>query len=146
QVARYYESLAERPVLTPTTSAALRASLDEPLPQEGADFDALLRITDQVMARYTRHSAHPRFFGYVSSPGTPVTALGSMLAAAYNVNVTCWRSAPAGTELEHVTIGWLKEIVGYPSEAGGLLTSGGSMANFAALAAARSAKARGNVV
>jgi len=146
QIAEYYDTLADRPVLVPTTSQALRASLEEALPQEGTDFDSLLRTLDDVIARYSRHSAHPRFFGYVSSPGTPVTSVGSMLASAMNINVTCWRSGPAATDLEHVTIDWLKEILGYPRQAGGLLVSGGSMANFAALAAARSAKAQYNVV
>ena len=146
RLAAYYESLPTRPVLVPTTSAALRELVDEPLPREGADFDALLDTIDDVIARHTRHSAHPRFFGYISSPGTAVNSLGSMLAAALNINVTCWRSAPAGTEIEHVTINWLKEMLGYPPDAAGLFTSGGSMANFAALAAARSAKATANVV
>ena len=146
QIAAYYDSLAARPVLVPTTSQALRAVLDEPLPQEGADFDSLLKTLDDVIARYSRHSAHPRFFGYISSPGTPVTSVGSMIASALNINVTCWRSGPAATDLEHVTIDWLKDILGYPRSAGGLLVSGGSMANFAALAAARSAKTTGNVV
>ncbi|SPF43502.1 Pyridoxal-dependent decarboxylase [Candidatus Sulfopaludibacter sp. SbA4] len=146
RVAAYYESLPTRPVLIPTTSAAIRELIDEPLPQAGVDFDTLLDTVDDVIARFTRHSAHPRFFGYISSPGTPVTSLGSMLAAALNVNVTCWRSAPAGTEIERLTINWLKEMLGYPAEAAGLFTSGGSMANFAGLAAARSAKAPANVV
>jgi glutamate/tyrosine decarboxylase-like PLP-dependent enzyme len=69
-----------------------------------------------------------------------------MIQSAFNVNVTAWRSGPAAAELEHVTINWLKEMLGYPKDAIGLFTSGGSMANFAALAAARSAKAPGNVV
>jgi glutamate/tyrosine decarboxylase-like PLP-dependent enzyme len=146
RVEAYYQSLADRPVLVPTTSAALREQLDEPLPQEGVSFDALLETVENVVARFSRHSAHSRFFGYISSPGTPVTAFGSMLAAALNVNVTCWRSAPSGTELEHLTINWLKEMLGCPAKSGGLFTSGGSMANFAALAAARSAKAPANVV
>ncbi len=146
QIAGYYEGLAGRPVLVPTTSRALRDLLDEPLPQAGVPFDILLKTLDEVVARYSRHSAHPRFFGYISSPGTPVTAIGSMLAAALNTNVTCWRSGPAATDLEHLTIDWMKQILGYPAEAGGLLVSGGSMANFAALAAARSAHATGNVV
>jgi glutamate/tyrosine decarboxylase-like PLP-dependent enzyme len=145
-VAVYYDTIGERPVLVPTTSRALRDLLDEPLPQAGTDFETLLKTLDDVIARYSRHSAHPRFFGYVSSPGTPVTSVGSMLAAALNINVTCWRSGPAATDLEHLTIDWMKEILGYPAQAGGLLVSGGSMANFAALAAARSAKAPGNVV
>jgi aromatic-L-amino-acid decarboxylase len=146
RVALYYETLAARPVVVPSTSQAIRALLDEPLPQAGTDFSTLLDTFDNAIAQFSRHNGHPRFFGYVSSPGTPVTAVGSMLGASLNANLTCWRSAPAGTELEHVTINWLKEMLGYPAEAGGLFTSGGSMANFAALAAARSAKAPANVV
>ncbi len=146
RVAAYYESLPGRPVLEPTSSAALRTQLEEPLPQAGAGFEELVQKLEEIVVRYSRHSAHPRFFGYVSSPGTAVTALGSLLAGAWNVNVTCWRSAPPATEMEHVTVNWLKEMLGYPAAAGGLFTSGGSMANFAALAAARSAKAPGDVV
>ena len=146
RIVDYYGMLRERPLLVPTTAEALRASLEEPLPREGTDFASLLAALEDVVVRYSRHNAHPRFFGYISSPGTPVTAVGSMLAAALNINVTCWRSAPAATELEHVTIGWLKQMLGYPEEAGGLLVSGGSMANFAAMAAARTAKAGIDVV
>ncbi|HEY1341086.1 MAG TPA: aminotransferase class V-fold PLP-dependent enzyme [Bryobacteraceae bacterium] len=145
-IARYYEGLPERPVVVPTTAAALRKRLEEPLPRAGSDFAALLAEFDRLIAGYSRHNAHPRFFGYVSSPGTPVASIGSMLAAALNINVTCWRSGPAATELEHVAVSWLKEILGYPADSAGLLVSGGSMANFAALAAARSAKAPVNVV
>ncbi len=146
RVVAYYETLPARPVVIPSTSQAIRAQLEEPLPQAGCDFVALLDTFDQVIARFSRHNGHPRFFGYISSPGTPVTAVGSMLAGALNANLTCWRSAPAGTELEHITINWLKEILGYPAEAAGLFTSGGSMANLAALAAARSARSPANVV
>ena len=75
-----------------------------------------------------------------------MTALGSLISAALNVNVTCWRSGPAAAELELLTVRWLKEMLGYPAHAAGLLVSGGSMANFAGLAAARSARAPANVV
>jgi glutamate/tyrosine decarboxylase-like PLP-dependent enzyme len=85
-------------------------------------------------------------FGYITSAGTPLSALGSMIESAFNFNVTCWRSGPAATELELVTVNWLKEMLGYPASAAGILVSGGSTANFAALAAARSAKAGVNVV
>ncbi|HYW42753.1 MAG TPA: aminotransferase class V-fold PLP-dependent enzyme [Bryobacteraceae bacterium] len=146
RLAAFYESLPGRPVFVPTTSAALREQLDERLPQSGSDFSALLDTLENVVVRYNRQSAHPRLFGYLCSPGTPVNAVAAMLQAAWNINVTCWRSAPSATEMEHVTINWLKEMLGYPAEAVGVLTSGGSMANFAGLAAARSAKAPGNVV
>src|SRR5690242_1692484 len=102
-MARYYEGLPSRPVVLPTTSAVLRECLDEPLPRSGSDFDALLAEFDRLIAGYSRHNGHPRFFGYVSSPGTAVASIGSLLAAALNINVTCWRSGPAATEVEHVT-------------------------------------------
>jgi glutamate/tyrosine decarboxylase-like PLP-dependent enzyme len=98
-----------------------------------------------VVGEFSRHNGHPRFFGYVSSPGLPVASIGSMIAAAFNINVTCWRSGPAAAEMELLCIRWLKEMLGYPADGAGLLVSGGSMANFAGIAAARSAKAPGNV-
>jgi glutamate/tyrosine decarboxylase-like PLP-dependent enzyme len=149
-VVSYYESLAAgrpaiRPVVRPTTSAHLRGLLDEPLPQEGVPLPQALAILKDVAVEFSRHSAHPRFFGYVSSPGTAVNAMGSMVAAALNINVTGWRSAPVGTEIERLTIRWLCQMIGFPEDAGGLLLSGGSLANFAGLAAARS-KAPGDIV
>lgn len=145
-VAEYYGSLNTRPVLEPASSELLRATVAEPLPREGAAFDDLLTTLRDVVIRYSRHNGHPRFFGYVASPGTPIASLGSLLGAAMAVNVTAWRSAPVATELEHVTVGWLKEMLGYPASAMGLLVSGGSMANFSGLAAAVAAKAPGNVL
>jgi aromatic-L-amino-acid/L-tryptophan decarboxylase len=145
-VADYYASLANRPVFVPSTAAAIRKLVDQPLPQSGAAFPQLLDVIRDVVSRYNRHSAHPRCFGYICSPGAPIAAIGHMIAAALNINVTCWRSSPSGTEIEHVVVNWLKEMLGYPADAAGLLVSGGSMANFAALAAARSAKAPGDVV
>ena len=145
-VVSYYESLtAGRPVLNPTTSANLRGILDEPLPQEGAAFHDVLGTLSQTAIEFSRHSAHPRFFGYVSSPGTAINAVGSLVAAALNINVTGWRSAPVGAEIERLAIRWLAEMIGFPRECGGLLVSGGSTANFAGIAAARSAKAPGDV-
>jgi len=145
-VAEYYGSLAYQPVFVPSTAEAIRKLVEEPLPQSGAAFPELLGVIRDVVSRYNRHSAHPRCFGYICSPGAPITAISHMIAAALNINLTCWRSAPSGTEIEHVAVNWLKEMLGYPADAAGLLVSGGSMANFAALAAARSAKAPGNAV
>lgn len=142
-MAAYYASVPGRPLLVPTTSAALRQALAEPLPREGSDFASLLATVRDVVLDNSRHNSHPRFFGYVASPGTPVAALGQMLEAAFNINVTSWRSAPAATEMEHLVIDWLKEMLGYPAGAAGLFVSGGSMANFAGLAAMRSAKIPG---
>ncbi len=138
-VERYFTELSAMPAMPATTSAGLRELLSEPLPQEGTTPDAALAVIRDVVYPLSRHKGHPRFFGYVASPGTPAAAVGDLLTAGLNANVTAWRSAPAGAELEHVVINWFKSIVGFDASATGLLVSGGSMANLSGLAAARTA-------
>src|SRR5262245_53153266 len=135
--ARYYEALRDVPVYPRTSAAELKELLEEPLPQEGRDFAQLMRIVRDVIAPNGRHNGHPRFFGYASAPGTAVAAVADFLASVLNPNLTAWRSAPAPTQLERVTIDWIRQALGCEPGAGGLFTSGGSMANFAGLAAAR---------
>jgi aromatic-L-amino-acid/L-tryptophan decarboxylase len=138
-VERYYDRLPYTPVMPVTTAREVRELLNEPLPQQaGTASDALAVIRD-VVYPLSRHNGHPRFFGYVASPGTAAAAIGDLLAAGLNANVTSWRSAPAAAGMEHLVIDWVKTMIGYCPDATGLLVSGGSMANFAALAAARTA-------
>jgi glutamate/tyrosine decarboxylase-like PLP-dependent enzyme len=75
-------------------------------------------------------------FGYVQSSGSFAGAAADFLASALNQNVTSWRSAPSATTIEHQTIDWLKEMVGFDPKGSGILLSGGSFANFAGIAAA----------
>jgi aromatic-L-amino-acid/L-tryptophan decarboxylase len=141
-VADYWDGLDDRPVAPETTSAALRAVLDAPLPRAGGDFEETLACVRDVILAGSRHNAHRRMFGYVSSPGTPVAAFADLIASALNANVTAWRSAPAPAEVERLTVRWIGEILGFPV-AEGLFVSGGSMANLCGLAAARDAVAPG---
>ena len=136
----HYESLSSIRVAPETTSAAIRAKLVEPLPQQPATGEELLATIRDVVIPATRHNGNPRFFGYVASPGTAIAAIGDMLTAMLSSNVTGWRSAPAATEIEQLVVDWFKQMLGYPADAFGILTSGGSMANFAALATARTVK------
>ncbi|MGH3716284.1 MAG: pyridoxal phosphate-dependent decarboxylase family protein [Micromonosporaceae bacterium] len=136
-VVDYHAALRELPVAPRTTAAELKQALAEPLPRQGRDFAQLLDIFREVVVPGSRHNGHPRFFGYVSAPGTAVASVADLLASALNANLPAWRSAPAATELEHIAIDWIREALGMPAGAGGLFMSGGSMANFTALAAAR---------
>ncbi|WP_328418042.1 aspartate aminotransferase family protein [Micromonospora sp. NBC_00389] len=136
-VTAHHDSIRDLPIAPRTSAAALKETLAEPLPVEGRDFADLLRVFREVVVPGTRHNGHPRFFGYVSAPGTAVASVADFLASALNANLTAWRSAPAPAELEHVAIDWIKEALGCDPGAGGLFMSGGSMANFTALAAAR---------
>jgi glutamate/tyrosine decarboxylase-like PLP-dependent enzyme len=75
----------------------------------------------------------------------PIGMLGDLLAAAVNPNVGAWMLSPAATEIESQTVRWIAELIGYPPECGGLLVSGGNMANIVCFMAARAAKAGWNV-
>jgi aromatic-L-amino-acid/L-tryptophan decarboxylase len=139
-MAEYLTSVRDRHVYPQTTSREIREKLKSGLPEDGIGFEKLLETFRKIIVPLSRHNAHPRMFGYVQAPGTAIAALADLLASTLNANLTAWRSAPAAVELERLTIDWIKEILGYDSEATGLFVSGGSMANFAALAAARQSK------
>ena len=136
----YLGNLRDRGVYRHMFSGRIRDRLDATLPTKGTDFDALLRVFREDIIPFSRQNAHPRMFGYVQSPGTPIAAFADLLASTLNANLTVWRSAPAPVEVERLTIDWIRQILGFNAEAGGLFVSGGSMANLAALAAARQTK------
>ena len=130
----YLGELRDRPVYRHTSSREIRSGLDSKLPIKGTDFDSLLKAFRDTIVPFSRQNAHPRMFGYMQSPGTPIGAFADLLASTLNANLTIWRSAPAPVELERVTIDWIRQILRFPTEASGLFVSGGSMANLAALA------------
>src|SRR5205085_8043386 len=139
-MAEYLGGLRDHKVYRHISSREIRDSLDPALPTKGTDFDALLKVFRENIIPFSRQNAHPRMFGYVQSPGTPIGAFADLLASTLNANLTIWRSAPAPVELERLTIDWIRQILGFPAEADGLFVSGGSMANLAALGAARHAR------
>jgi glutamate/tyrosine decarboxylase-like PLP-dependent enzyme len=141
-MAEYLGDLRERKVYRQISSIKIREQFDAELPSKGSDFDSLLKAFRESIIPFSRQNAHPRMFGYVQSPGTAIAAFADLLASMLNANLTVWRSAPAPVELERLTIDWIRQLLGFNSKAGGLFVSGGSMANFSAIAAARETKRR----
>ena len=132
---RHFESMADGRVYPDVTIDALSQIIGKELPRKPQSPAVVMQQFAQIAA-FGRNNGHPRMFGYVQSSGNFAAAVADFLASAINQNVTSWRSAPAATTLELQVIDWIKEITGFPSEAAGLLVSGGSMANFIALAVA----------
>jgi glutamate/tyrosine decarboxylase-like PLP-dependent enzyme len=134
-------TVAERPVYrrVPTD---VRARLTEaPLPRRGLSVDEILDEFEAAVAPYPMGDGHPRFFGWVAAPPTPVGAIADLLAAA--LNPSCYGGDQAATYVEDASVRWLMELVGFPTEASkGLLVSGGSMASLTGIAAARHWAAR----
>jgi aromatic-L-amino-acid/L-tryptophan decarboxylase len=131
-VHEYFTHISERPVIAPNHAGKTKAAVNVELPLDGRPLEELIAECRTVMD-LSRHNGHPRFFGYVASPSTPIGAYADLIASALNANITCWRSGPAGTEIEQVVVRWLGSMIRYDQNARGLLTSGGSMANMIAL-------------
>src|SRR6185295_9233545 len=138
-VFEYLTTISKRPVRAENYAGKTTELIDAKLSAEGVPLEQLLNECRTIMD-LSRHNGHPRFFGYVASPSTPIGAYGDLIASALNANITCWRSGPAGTEVERMVVRWLGSLINYDSDAKGLLTSGGSMANMIAFLVANRRK------
>ena len=143
EVAGFLESIGERPVTPGETPAQVQAAIgaDAGLPDEGASAEQLVASASRLLFGHSLLIGHPRFFGYITSSPAPIGMLADFLAAAVNPNLGSWRLSPLGTEIEAQTVRWIAELLGYGNPCGGLLVSGGNMANMVGLLAARAAAA-----
>jgi len=143
QIASLLESIPSGPVTRDESPPAVRQALalDSALPEKGTDAATLLTSTARQLFEHSLFNAHPRFFGYITSSPAPIGILGDLLASALNPNVGAWPLSPAASEIEAQTVRWIAELIGYPTGCGGLLVSGGNMANFVCFLAARAARA-----
>lgn len=142
RIADFLDTLPQRLVTQAVAPAKMRKLLGErSLPQSGSEARALLENATDLLLSYSLFNGHPKFWGYITSSAAPIGALAEMLAATVNANAGAWELSPVASEIEAQTIRWLAEMIGYPVDCGGLLVSGGNMANFVGLLAARKAKA-----
>jgi glutamate/tyrosine decarboxylase-like PLP-dependent enzyme len=143
RIADWLEQMPDGPVVRQETADSVRRALDADrgLPDAGTDAGPLLDQATDLLFRHSLFNGHPRFFGYITSSPAPIGALGDLLASSINANVGAWRLSPMATEIEAQTVRWITELIGVPRDAGGLLVSGGNMANFVCFLAARAAKA-----
>ncbi len=118
----------------------LRPRFLEPPPAAGASFDDVLALVEREVLPNNLVLTHPRFFAFVPSPGNFVSVLADALASGFNVFNGSWLGGSGAAAVELATIDWLRQLCGFPDSAGGLFTSGGSMANLTALAVARRIK------
>ena len=143
-VNEYFAEVGVVPLFPQTSAGKTIEQVGAELSAEAEPLAQLLADCRSILAG-SRHNGHPRFFGYVASPSTPVGAFADLIASTLNANVTSWRSGPAATEIERVVVRWLGALIGFSESAHGLLTSGGSMANTTALLIAQRNKTTADV-
>ncbi len=109
---------------------------EQPFPEDGIGDEPLFRMIAEKIAPNSTTIAHPRFLAYVLPPPNGIAPFAESIAAALNQNCNFWQLSPAASVIERKVVGWLAGLFNYPETSGGILTSGGSMASLAALAAA----------
>jgi len=136
-LSEYLEHVAEKPLFPDVDPKKLAASFDEPLPRDGAPLGEVIDAVKEKVLPYCVEVNHPGYFGFITPPPTPAGILGDLIASALNQNIGAYSIGPSAVTLEQRTVRWLNDLVGYGPEAGGNLTSGGTMANFTGLKLAR---------
>src|SRR5690349_6667156 len=135
----YLQAVGSRRV-APSASAVLDlAQFDEPLPEAPSDPFCVLDLLDRIGSPATVANAGGRFFGFVNGAVLPVSVGAAWIASAWDQNAALRVMSPTAAALEDVALGWVCDALGLPSECGGSIVTGATMANFTGLAAARHA-------
>ena len=141
-IANFIDTIEEKPVTTGESPRQLQTILGtQPIPEEGQPAAEILAKATDLLFSHSLLNGHPKFFGYITASPAPMGALADLLAATVNPNVGANSLSPMATEIEKQTVQWLAEFIGVSPGYGGLLVSGGNMANFTAFLAARTVKA-----
>jgi aromatic-L-amino-acid decarboxylase len=144
--ARYLEHVGDYPVLAQVEPGDIRSRLPSSPPVRGEPFADVLRDLDEILLPGITHWQSPRFFAYFAVSAAEPGILAELLAATLNSVAFLWRTSPASTELEAVTLDWTAQLLGLPSGWHGHIEDTASTSTIAALAAARQATGRNVVV
>src|SRR5436309_3352862 len=137
RIVPHIESLPSQPAAATEGAVELARSLVEPMPEAGTPLPALLDLLFERAIPASFNTAGPGYLAYIPGGGLFHAAVADLIADAVNRYTGVFAAAPALSQLEADVVAWLAEIVGYPREARGFLTSGGSLANWSALVTAR---------
>jgi aromatic-L-amino-acid decarboxylase len=137
RVIDHIASLPSQPASYTEDGRAGASALAESLPEQGTNLDLLLDLLFERAVPLSYNTAGPGYLAYIPGGGLFPSAVADLIANAVNRYVGVWIAAPGLVQLEMNVIRWFCDIVRYPPDAGGILTSGGSLANFTAVVTAR---------
>lgn len=138
-VADYLAHPERYPVLPSVKPGELTDALPARGPERGEPMDAILADFERLIIPATTHWNHPGFMAYFAISASPEGVLGELLSAALNGNGMLWKTSPAITELEEVTLRWLRQWTGLPEDWFGVIYDTASVGSMHAIAAAREA-------
>lgn len=138
-IADYLEHPERYPVLSQVHPGEIKAQLPAAPPEQPESLETILDDFNNILLPGITHWNHPGFLAYFANTGSEPGILGELLAAALNANAMLWRTSPAATELEELSVDWLRQLVGLPTLFKGIITDSASMSSMLAIAAAREA-------
>jgi aromatic-L-amino-acid decarboxylase len=136
-IAEYLTDASRYPVLAQIAPGTITSALPSEAPAHGESFDTIFADFEKILIPGITHWNHPGFFAYFAITGSAPGVLAEFLSAALNVQAMLWRTSPAATELEEVTLGWLRTLLGLPPTFEGVIYDTASISTLHALAAAR---------
>jgi aromatic-L-amino-acid decarboxylase len=136
-IAAYLESAGRYPVLSRNRPGDIVAALPDQAPDDPEAFDVIMSDFERVVLPGITHWNHPAFLAYFATTGSEPGVLAEFLSAALNQQAMLWRTSPAATELEFVSLAWLRRLIGVPETFEGVIYDTASISTLHALAAAR---------
>ena len=136
-IADYFEHIDELPVLAQVEPGELKSQLPTSPPEKGESMEAILADVDRLIVPALTHWSHPSFFAYFATSTSAPGIFGELLSAAFDVKSMLWRTSPASTELEEVTLDWLRQMIGLDAGMSGIIYDTASVSSMHAIAAAR---------
>jgi aromatic-L-amino-acid/L-tryptophan decarboxylase len=147
-IARYYETIEDRPVLAQIAPGQIRSQLPGHAPEEGEPFERMLQDVEKIIMPGVTHWQSPNFFAFFPANTSFPSILGDLLSAGLGVQGMLWATSPASTELETHVMDWVAEMVALPpmfhsrSSGGGVIQDSASSAVLCAILAARERKSK----
>jgi aromatic-L-amino-acid decarboxylase len=136
-IANYLDDPSRYPVLARVRPGDIRRALPDRAPEQGESFEAIFEDFQRILLPGVTHWNHPGFFAYFAISASEPGVLAEFLSAALNQQAMLWRTSPAATELEEVSLGWLRRLIGLPDAFEGVIYDTASVSTLHALAAAR---------
>ncbi|MFN2576671.1 MAG: aspartate aminotransferase family protein [Pyrinomonadaceae bacterium] len=136
-IANYFENIEDLPVLAQIEPGELKAQLPSSPPEQGESMQTILADVDRLIVPALTHWSHPSFFAYFATSTSAPGIFGELLSAAFDVKSMLWRTSPASTELEEVTLDWLRQMIGLDAGMSGFIYDTASVSSMHAIAAAR---------
>jgi len=133
----YLSHTRDYPVFPNVQPGDIQRQLPAAAPEQGESLDQIFTDFKNIIFPGLTLWNHPRFFGYFSISAPPPSLLADFISSAINANVMLWRTSPAATELEQVTLGWLRQWIGLGDQFFGIIYDTASVGVMQAIAAAR---------